>query len=145
MRYYQQNEKKCKTSSTLIESFIYCALSWNMFKGLYSFFSSQKIMLLSSGTKCNLIRRKQKTRPAVQPFNNMKLGQCNNAIPCWVKSKSMYGTDSFMQMTGVQSCASLCDMTESVQSSKNHFNKSPLMNFGAWNFSNNKWVNKGFL
>ena len=130
MRYYQQNEKKCKTSSTLIESFILCFIMKYVQRAL-QFFSSQKIMLLSSGTKCNLIRRKQKTRPAVQPFNNMKLGQCNNAIPCWVKSKSMYGTDSFMQMTGVQSCASLCDMTESVQSSKNHFKKSPLMNFGA--------------
>ena len=26
MRYYQQNEKKCKTSSTLIESFILCVI-----------------------------------------------------------------------------------------------------------------------
>ena len=93
MRYYQQNEKKCKTSSTLIESFVVCVIMKYVQRAL-QFFSSQKIMLLSSGTKCNLIRRKQKTRPAVQPFNNMKLGQCNNAIPCWVKSKSMALTPS---------------------------------------------------
>ena len=91
------------------------------------FFSSQKIMLLSSGTKCNLIRRKQKTRPAVQLYEARSMQQCHTMLG----KVKVYGTDSFMQMTGVQSCASLCDMTESVQSSKNHFNKSPLMNFGA--------------
>ena len=38
MRYYQQNEKKCKTSSTLIESFVVCVIMKYVQRALQFFF-----------------------------------------------------------------------------------------------------------
>ena len=65
-------------------------------------------MLLSSGTKCNLIRRKQKSRPAVQLYEARSMQQYHTMVGK-VKGYDT-GTESFMQLIRVIYCSSfLCD------------------------------------
>ena len=65
-------------------------------------------MLLSSGTKCNLIRRKQKQevqkiRPAFQLYEARSMQQYHTMLG----KVKVYDTESFMQLIRVKYCSFL--------------------------------------